>query len=459
MAKKRILQNDISRREFIRLGGGLVGAYLLSSCGVSETEAPVEEVPPDVEGLAYKGELEVWDWEYPAREAVVNELIESWLTKNPDNPIKYTPLPWADIETKILAVGTAGNAPPISDVYYGWRYDLQRAGAIVPYPDDFVDNWDELISTPFMKDETGKIRALPSGWFVDMIYYNKEIFEQEGLTREDIPTKWDDFLKLADQLTIRDDNGVVQRAGCGMNDYWQHEYLWQDLIYQLGGWMYNEEGTEALWLEEPSIKALQFIQDWYFTHKIDSRDLPEGYGSFCNDLAVMFLGSGWNHGFFMADFPQMEGRWDTAVLPTFSGTGSPSYGLASPEENWQVFSNHPEDVQEAGFAFIEHLMVGKDRALKWTVAQGCAPDLKGMLNDPQITDILGVRDQAATMEYRVCFGERPLEAEKYWRTMFDKVTLEQGDVREALVEATEAINIDLPKKKRYFTERNYSPPA
>ena len=92
MSKKRNLRNNISRREFIRLSGGLVGVYFLSSCGVSETQEPIEEAPPDVEGLAYKGELEIWDWEYPAREEVVNELIESWLAKNPDNPIKTNAL-------------------------------------------------------------------------------------------------------------------------------------------------------------------------------------------------------------------------------------------------------------------------------------------------------------------------------------------------------------------------------
>ncbi|NIS80150.1 MAG: extracellular solute-binding protein [Anaerolineales bacterium] len=454
--KRRLSRRAINRRDFIRLSGTALGAAVLASCRRA-TPAPTEE--EIVEGvLSYKGELEIWDWEFPVREALVKELIEEWNQMHPDITINYIALPWADIETKILAAGTAGNAPPISDVFYFWRYDLQRADAIVPYPDDFMD-WDKRVSTPFMKDETGRVRALPSGWFVDMIYFNKELFEAEGLTADDIPTSWDDFLKLADQLTQRDADGNVVVAGCGMNDYWQHEYLWQDLIYQQGGWMYNEEGTEALWLEEPSVNALQFIQDWYFKHKIDSRDLPEGYGSFCNELAVMFLGSGWNHGFFEADFPDMVGKWDTAPIPTFTGKPAPSYGIGSPEENFQVFANHPAEVQEASFAFIKHLMVGDERAIQWTTAQGCAPDTKAMLDDPSITAIPGVKSQAETMEYRVCFGERPIEAEKYWRTMFDSVTLEQGDVREALKVATDAINIDLPTKKRYFTERNYSPPA
>jgi hypothetical protein len=61
------------------------------------------------------------------------------------------------------------------------------------------------------------------------------------------------------------------------------------------------------------------------------------------------------------------------------------------------------------------------------------------------------------MKYRVCFGERPLEAEKLWRTMFDQAILEKRAVKDALHDATVEIDKVLPAKKRYFTERNYTP--
>ena len=450
--------NRISRRDFLRMGSTAVGAALLAACGgPAATPAPTQ-APSKPAGLSFKGNLDVWDWEFPVRENLVKKLLEEWKTKNADIAVNYTVLPWADMETKILAVGTAKNAPPVSDVFYFWRYDLQRAGSILPFPEDFVD-WQDRLSAPFLKDEQGRVRAFPSGWFCDMIYYNKDIFAKEGLKAENIPTNWDDFIKLAQQLTQKDADGKVTRAGCAMNDYWQHEYLWQGLIYQQGGWMYNEDGTKALWEEEPSVKALQFIQDWYHKHQVDSRDLPEGYGGFCNDLAVMFMGSGWNTGFFMNDFPQMAGRWDTVKLPTFTGKPAPSYGLATPEENFQAFSDHPDDVVEASFALIKHLMAGEDRSIDWATVQSCAPDSKKVLENKQIMDTPGIRSQAETMPYRVFFGERPIEAEKLWRTMFDKVILEKGDVRAALAEATTAINEVLPTKKRYITERNYKPPA
>jgi multiple sugar transport system substrate-binding protein len=469
MKGQMILPNNrLNRRDFLRLGGVTAGAALLAACGSqptatqvpAATQAPavLPTAPPAAGGLTFKGTLDAWDWEFPVRETLVKNAIQEWQGMNPDIKINYLVLPWADIETKILAAGTAKNGPPISDVMYFWRYDLQRAGVIVPFPDDFAD-WDDRLSTPFMKDENGKVRAFPSGWYVDMIYYNKDIFEKEGIKATDIPTNWDDFIKLAQQLTQTDKDGKVTRAGCAMNDYWQHEYLWQGLIYQQGGWMYNEAGDQALWEADESVKSLQFIQDWYNKHKIDSRELPEGYGGFCNDLAVMFLGSGWNTGFFMNDFPQMEGRWDTVKIPTFTGKPTPSYGLASPEENFQAFSYFSEETIEASFAFIKHVMAGEEQSYEWATAQSCAPDSKKVAADPRILEIPGIRSQAETMPYRVCFGERPIEAEKLWRTMFDQVILENMDPKAALKEANTAINQVLPTKKRYITERNYKPPA
>ena len=454
----------LSRRDFLKMASLTAAATGVTLAGVGCTpEAPVSTespvlptVPASPEGLTFKGTLDAWDWEFPVREAIVKDYNDAWEKEHPDIKINYLVLPWADIETKILAVATTGNPPPISDVFGFWRYDLQRADVILPFPKDFAD-WDDRLSTPFARDDQGNIRAFPSGWFVDMIFYNKEIFEKEGLKTSDIPRKWEDFIKLAQQLTQIDSAGKITRAGCAMNDYWQHEYLWQDLIYQQAGWMYNENGTKALWEEEPSVAALRFIQDWYHKHKIDSRELPEGYGGFCNDMAAMFIGSGWNIGYFMNDFPQMEGRYDTVILPTFNGESTPAIGMATMEENFQALAKFPNETIAASFEWIKGLMTGEDQYLAWTKAQSTVPDSKKMLSNPAILEIPGVKAQADSMPYRVCFGERPIEAEKLWRTMFDQVILEQKDVRSALKEATEGIDPILPTKKRFITERNYKP--
>ena len=454
----------IDRRSFLKLLGTAGGAALLASCGAQPTELPpappATAIPPTAApagaSLSYKGTLDLWDWEFPVRQEVFTKFInEKWAAKFPDIKINMQALPWGDMETKILAVASAKNGPPMSNVFFFWRYELERAGVINPYPDDFTD-WNDRISSTFVRDE-GKIRAIPSGWYSDMIYYNKEMLEKEGIKPTDIPTKWEDFIKLAQQLVVKDDSGNITRLGCAMNDYWQHEYLWCDLIYQQGGWMYNEDGTVALWDQEPALNALQFIQDWYLTHKIDSLDFPVGYTTLGSEQTALFVGAGWNTGWLYNDYPDSKEKFDTVPLPTMTGKPAPSYGLFCPEEGMQVFSYFPDETQQACTEFIKELTTGQSE-IDLVIGQLCAPDSRKLFSDPAIQSTKTLKAMIDTMPYRVHPGERPIEAEKLWRTMFDKVTLEKGDVKAAAQEATKAINIELPKKKRYFTERNYTPP-
>lgn len=448
----------ISRRDFLALAGVTGGAALLASCKGPAAPLAATSAPAGPKSLSFKGTLELWDWEFAPRQKIIAEKAAEFVKLYPDIKVNYLPLPWADMETKILTVAMAGNGPALSDVFYFWRYDLQRANVITPFAKDFTD-WEGRFSAPFIKDEQGRPRALVCGWYVDMIYYNKEIFAKEGLKGEDIPKNWDDFIKLAKQLTQKDANGKVTRSGCGMNDYWQHEYLWHDLIYQQGAWVYSEDGTKALWEEDASVKAVQFIQDWYLKHQIDSLDLPAGYGTFGNGLAAMMLGSGWNTGFMLNDFPQMQDKFDTVPIPTYSGKMTPSTGLASPEETFQVFTNFPAETQEAAFAFTKFAVEGEDNAVRWGIDEQIVPDVKSLINDPRLVNLPSLKGQLPGMPYRVTTGERPIEAEKLWRAMFDEVLLKNTAPEAALKVATDAINIELPKKTRYITERNYKAPA
>ena len=477
-------RGPMSRRSFLKMMGVAGGATILAGCGtpVAPSQAPattsapvVTEVPaatiapvttqaaaataaPAVtKALSYKGTLDLWDWEFPSRQALYKEAIAQWETKYPDIKVNLQALPWGDMETKILAVANAKNGPPMSNVFFFWRYELERAGVINPFPEDFVD-WSDRISAPFMRDD-GKIRAIPNGWYVDMVYYNKEMLNKEGIKPTDIPTKWDDFLKLAQQLVKKDASGKLTQLGCAMNDYWQHEYLWFDLVYELGGWMYNEDGTKALWDQEPAVKALQFIQDWYHKYQIDSVDFPAGYGSFGNEQAPLFLGSGWNTTWIMNDFPNFTEKWDCVPVPTLTGKPSPSWGLAAPEEGMQVFSYFPQDVQDACTEFVKEWIAGEQNTIRLATDMQCVPDSRKLLTDPKVLATRGVKAMADTILWRINPGERPIEAEKLWRTMFDKVILEKGDPAAVAKVATDAINIELPKKKRYFTERNFKPPV
>jgi multiple sugar transport system substrate-binding protein len=461
----------LTRRDFMRLTAGVTGGAILAGCapGAPAPEAPAAaptaapQPAAEASAAGFQGELEFWDWDHPPRMEFTDKLVVEFQETHPGVTLKYNPLPWTDIETKLLTVATAGSGPAFSNIHFFWRYDLQRAGVLSPYPDDIWD-WSKLLSTPSNRDpENGKIYTCDFCFYCDMVFFNNALLEKEGIKSESIPTNWDEFIKLAQQLTKKEGGKIVQ-SGCTLNDYWAREWLFHTLVYQQGGWMYNADGTKALWNEEPGVKALQMMQDWYWKYEIDD---PQGLGegeAFGNEKAAMFIDQGYVAAGINSTFPQMEGKWSTTTTPTYSGTSLPAWGMALPEEGFGVFNTFPPQTQEMAFEYIKFMLGSDDHRIDWAIIMDGPPDRADLLSNPRLLEgdkEKVIESQAKTMPYRVIYGERPLEAEKFWSAMFDKTILEKGDVKAALDEATEQMNavFAASDEKRYIVEREYKPPS
>ncbi len=452
--------SSLNRRRLLKVSvGGVTAAYLTMRGPWGAARAAAQDA-----NLSYKGTIEFWDWEFATRQAAADELIAQWKEKYPDITIQYQVQPYADAETKLLTAATAGEGPPFANVHFNWRVDLQRAGVLVPYPADLF-NFDELISTPFNREpETGNIYTSTFAFYTDQVYFNTELLEEQGIAATEIPRRWDDFMKLAVQLTKRNGDRLEQ-AGWTFNHYYSREWLWAPLIYQQGGFLYSEDGTQALWNSDEAVQALQFIQDVYHTHKVDDPDSLEMFDAFGNRAAATYISQGYTGAFWTeADYPEVFGRVATAVTPTFSGNPDPSWGLMTPEEGFCVFTSAPPEVQQVAFAFIKDFVGTDEQRIKWALISNGPPDKASLAAAPQIKEAEvggAITTQAETLPYRINYGERPLEAELIWRTMFDEVVLNKADVRQAANTATEQMNAALKSsgKKRLFTERSYKPPT
>jgi ABC-type glycerol-3-phosphate transport system substrate-binding protein len=454
---RRRLERGIDRRDFLRLAALLGGAAALSACGRKAAPTPV----PGAVKTGYQGEIEFWDWDFTPRSEFLDQLAAEFNAAHPGVIIKPNQIGWTEIETKILTVATGGTGPAMSNIHYFWRYDLQRAGILAPYPEQMWD-WSDLISTPFNRDpETGHIYTCTFNFYADAVYYNRELLEAEGIKETAIPRNWDDFIRMAQQLTKTDASGKITQVGLSMNDYWAREWFWHDLVYQQGGWLYNEEGTEAIWNSEEGVRALEFIQDLYHRWRVDDPEFLSRDDAFGNGMAAFYIDMGYTAPGINQNFPQMEGKWATAVEPTFTGTPLPSWGLQVPEEGFCVFSTFPAEVIELCFEFIDHILGSDERKVKWAEIMMGPPDALSLLDHPQITGNNVIATAAETLPYRVNYGERPLEAERIWRAMFDEAILENRPAREIMGKATQQMNAALKEaeKKRYIVERRYKPPS
>ena len=228
--------------------------------------------------------------------------------------------------------------------------------------------------------------------------------------------------------------------------------------------MFNEDGSEAIWNSPEGVEALKFIQDLYLVHKVDSVEAVKLFEAFGTQKAATYISQGYTGAGINTNYPEMVDNWSTRPTPTFTGKPEPAWGVVSPEEGFGVFSQFPPDVQAVGFSFIQHMLGTDERVLEWAKLMAGPPDRADLLDDPSLLENdLGrvLETQATTLPWRVNYGERPLEAEKYWRKMFDRVVLENGDPKAALDEATAGVNAEMKAsgKVRFIAERRYSPPA
>ena len=447
---------DMTRRHALKLFVGGVAAATITLPRSFSLHASAQDAP-----LAYTGDIEFWDWEFAARQAEADAIIESWKSRYPEINLSYQVLPYSDAQTRLLTAATAGEGPPFANVHFNWRVDLQRAGVLVPYPADLLD-FDSLISTQFNRDASGNIYTSTFSYYCDQIYYNQAALDEQGIPAEQIPKTWADYLPFVAQLTKRDGDRLTQ-AGWAFNHYYSREWLWATLIYQQGGYLYSEDGSQALWNTDEAVAALQLIQDVYHVHKADDPDALGMFDAFGGGQAATYISHGYTgSGWTAEEYPDLV--WATATTPTFTGSPEPSWGLMVPEEGFCVFTTASPEQQAVAFQFIKELVGTDDQLVKWSIIANGPPDKASLANDPRILEAekgRSISTQAETLPWRINYGERPLEAEAIWGTMFDEVVLNQADVKATADAATEQMNAALAAsgKTRLFTERLYKSPG
>jgi sn-glycerol 3-phosphate transport system substrate-binding protein len=455
----------LTRRDFLRLAAtGTAGAFL-ASCGPKLTPTPMVDSATEIPITPFAGEMEFWDWNFEPRQTFLNELFAAYQAEKPGITFNYTTQEWGDAQTKLLTAASAGNPPPIANIHASWRPDLQRAGALVPYPEDLLP-FDKLLSTPFMRDpNSGRIYSCTFLYYCDQLYLNTDLLAAEGITPDAVPTKWDEFFQMMQQLTKRDDNGTITQVGLTLNHYYSREWLWQTLLYQMGGWQWSEDGQRANWNCPEGVEALKMIKDIYFKYQLDDPAFLDLFEAFGTNKAASFISQGYIGAGLDSWYPDIVGKWTTLKTPTFTG-GLPdhAWGVVSPEEGFGVFNGYPENETQAAFDFIRYAVAPDENSLRWALMGGGPGDRADLLSSPEYAandhnNVIAT--QADTLAYRVNYGERPLEAEKYWRDMFDAVILNDADPQEALDTATTGVNAELEaaNKIRIITERAYSRPS
>ena len=132
------------------------------------------------------------------------------------------------------AISTAIQAGDPPDLFQSWGGGVLRqqveAGQVMDLTDvlsDVIDNIAPGALAPYTVD--GRVYGLP--WNMGMVgfWYNTELFEEAGITKE--PQTWSEFLDVVRQLK---DAGITPIA-LGQADQWPGHFWWAYLATRAAG--------------------------------------------------------------------------------------------------------------------------------------------------------------------------------------------------------------------------------
>ena len=249
--------------------------------------------------------------------------------------VEFRETPQNQYENKIrmmIAGGEIGDlicidAPNIS--FYA------NMGAIEPLNDYWdQDDFNDLVpSAQTAMQWNGKIWAAPLNESNIVLFYNKEMFEEAGITAaKTVEEAWtfEQLLDAAKKLTKKDSSGNITQYGIlptmftpnnrneGMT-YTQMCWTWW-----AGSEVISLDGTTAkgYFDSEENKRALQYFYDLYNTHKVALKeDIPN---AFAGEKVAMWLNGPWMTHVFKEDFPEFVDKWGAMPLPRDKARVAPS---------------------------------------------------------------------------------------------------------------------------------------
>ncbi|MEG2843489.1 MAG: extracellular solute-binding protein, partial [Ruthenibacterium sp.] len=221
----------------------------------------------------------------------------------------------------------------------------------------------EQLKNDFLQVESNviddKLYYTDLGLMTGVIFYNKDLWTAAGLSDGDIPKTWKQLVEVGKKLTVTDDAGNIQVAGFNTNNA---EYIWVDMLYQQGKWLFAEDNTTVMFTSPEAEKAAQMMYDMYHTEKIGGGTQPKGEEAFANGKAAMIYCWGWASNYFKSNFPDLN--YGAFALPTFT-EDAVAYGRNNGDVTLGVSKYSDAAKKEAALNFVQYELCNDDMIIEF----------------------------------------------------------------------------------------------
>jgi len=377
----------------------------------------------------------------------LDELVAEFNASHPDIEVQSVSMGrYQALSQKIMAAVAAGEPPVLAQAYEAWTGELIENGSAEPL-NPYIEgpnglSQEELADfVPGMLENNswdGTVYSFPFNKSVRALYWNKNLFEAEGLPGA--PRTWEEYMEYARRLTKDlDGDGTIDQWGtAGQISAW----MFENLLIQNGGRILTEDGTKAAFDSPEGVEALQFMVDLLTRYgKVTS-----GY-EYQNDFQAgkvgMIEGSTVSLSF-------MEGKYtfDMAVapLPVHKQKGCFVAGT-----NVVIFSDATQEEKDAAWSFIKWF-TSPETTARWAASTGYAPvrmsAMESEVMASRFEEIEGLREVYEQLEFA---SYEPRSAEWYaGRKYLEEIGVESAlrkhvTPAEALADAARNVNAELAR--------------
>ncbi|MDQ0482472.1 ABC transporter substrate-binding protein [Guptibacillus hwajinpoensis] len=323
--------------------------------------------------------IEMWHIETGEREALFEEVAKQFEEENDGVKVKLLQAP-NDAYKQKLAVSMSGGNPP--DIFQSWGGGWLKHFVDQGNVEDITANVDqdhylEMALNNGTFDD--KVYGVPMGLSLDVIFYNKKIFEKYNLEE---PKTYEEFTNVIKTLNEND----VTPLALTNKTKWPGAYYLMNFASRIGGpdlfeSAFNRDGRG---FDDPAyVQAGEYIQELVemdaFNKGFNGIPYDEGRGrqlmysgqAAMMDMTISFLNN------VREEAPDFEEKLGFFVFPTIpGGEGNQTQVGGATGPVWSVASEseHPELAAE----FIKALTT-KETSQKFTDRTGTLTAVKGVV--------------------------------------------------------------------------------
>ena len=216
-------------------------------------------------------------WAAGGQKEVEKKVIEEFNRTHPDIEVKATFVP-GDYLSRMQTLIAGHKEPDIAIMYGNYIHDWAQKGLLAdltPYTQNSTIDFDDMLPMAKFYDQ-GKLYGATATLETILVYYNKQIFADAGVTEEDVKGwTWDEYVEILRKVTV-DQNGKhpgdadfnAKKVKTWGTFVPTASYINEPLLWSNGGAYFEPDGS-GLAVDRPeSIEVLQKLVDLTFVEKV-----------------------------------------------------------------------------------------------------------------------------------------------------------------------------------------------